>query len=70
MKRPKVTVKVNDDVPEDLALGSKKLAAGEEVEIDRRDLRLLDGYVTEVEADAPSAPAKAATKAAAKKGKR
>lgn len=69
MKQPKVTVTVNADAPADLALGRKKLAAGETVDIERRHLKALSRYVTEVEADAPT-PAAAPAKAAAKKGRK
>lgn len=65
----KVTVKVNDDAPADLALGTKKLAAGEAYEIDRTHLPALSAYVTEVEAEDATVPAVAPKKAAAKKGR-
>ena len=67
MKQPMVHIRVNDDAPADLALGTKKLAAGEEYEIERKHLRarvgkkVLADYLTEVEPEAP------APKAAAKK---
>lgn len=72
MTEPKVTIRVNDDAPADLALGTaggvKHLAAGETYDIERLHLPVLAGYVTEVEADAPVT--KAEKSAAAKKGKR
>lgn len=69
----KVRITVNDDAPEDLALNGTPLAAGETYEIDRTHLAALAAYATvaeEATPDAKAAPAPAALKAAAKKGKR
>lgn len=64
-----VTVKVNDDAPDDLAVNGQALAAGAEAEIDPAHLAPLADYVTVVEPEAPE-PKAAAKKTAPKKASR
>ena len=66
----KIKVTVNDDAPEDLALGDVSLKAGSTVEIDHTHLTALKDYVTIAEEKNGIPPATTAKTAAAKKSGR